>query len=232
MSSSSNKPQPYYKNEITDEDIQKLEEIFSKIFSDKNSGPFQEPVDYEGLQLYDYPSIIKHPMDLGTCKDKLLKGEYKIFQEFMDDLNLIWENCRHYNQPNSQIVKQANSLDKKMKTLIDKQFKHKNNKNNNNKSDNNSKSDNNNNNNNKSQSQLSLEDKSKLIDIIKQQNNDGLTQIVKIILKACPEGIEDIDNDKLQIKIDFLTYKEFNLIVEYVEKTNAENNSQNKNGKK
>ena len=50
---------------------------------------------------------------------------------------------------------------------------------------------------------------------------------MKIILKNCPEGIEDIDSDKLQIKIDFLTTKEFNLINEYVEKTNSENNNQN-----
>ena len=63
--------------------------------------------------------------------------------------------------------------------------------------------------------------------MIKKQSNEGLTQIVKIILKSCPDGIEDIDNDKLQIKIDFLTYKEFNLIKEYVEKNSAENNVKN-----
>ena len=232
MSSSSSKPS-YYKCEITDEDIQKLEDIFSKIVSDKNSEPFREPVDYEGLNLFDYPQIIKHPMDLGTCKEKLLKGEYKIFQELMDDLNLIWENCRKYNLQGSQIVKQANTLDKKMKSLIDKNFKNsknsKNNKNKSDKGDNNSQSDNKES---KTQNQLSLEDKNKLIEIIKRQSNDGLTQIVKIILKHCPDGIEDIDSDKLQIKIDFLTYNEFNLIVDYVEKTNVENNSQNKNEKK
>jgi hypothetical protein len=59
----------------------------------------------------------------------------------------------------------------------------------------------------------------------------SLTQIVKIILKNCPEGIEDIDSDKLQIKIDFLTIKEFNLINEYVEKINGENNVQNNESK-
>ena len=98
-----------------------------------------------------------------------------------------------------------------MRTLIDKQFKNAKAKVESTKSNN----------------QLSAADKSKLIDIIRQQSNEGLTQIVKIILKNCPEGIEDIDNDKLQIKIDFLTNKEFNLINDYVEKTNAENNAQN-----
>ena len=137
--------------------------------------------------------------------------ETMLFQEFIDDVNLIWENCRTYNQNGSLIVKKANALDKKMRTLIDKQFKNAKAKVESTKSNN----------------QLSAADKSKLIDIIRQQSNEGLTQIVKIILKACPEGIEDIDNDKLQIKVDFLTYKEYELIKEYIEKINIENNAQN-----
>ena len=204
---SSNSPKPdYYKNEITEEDLKKLEEILDKVINDKNAFDFREPVDYESLGLLDYPEIIKHPMDLGTCKNKLLNGEYKIFQEFIDDANLIWENCRLYNQAGSLIVKKANTLEKKMRQLIDKQFKNMK-----------SKVEND-----KSQNQLSIADKSKLIDIIKELSNEGLTQVVKIILKACPEGIEDIDNDKLQIKVDFLTYNEFNLIKEYSEKTKTE----------
>ena len=212
----SNPPKPeYYKNEITEEDLKKLEEIMDKMINDKNAFDFKEPVDYEGLGLIDYPTIIKHPMDLGTCKNKLLNGEYKIFQEFIDDVNLIWENCRTYNLQGSQIVKKANALDKKIRQLIDKQFK-------NSKAKTESS---------KNKNQLSATDKAKLIDMIRQQSNEGLTQIVKIILKNCPEGIEDIDSDKLQIKIDFLTIKEFNLINEYVEKINGENNVQNNESK-
>ena len=100
MSSNSSKPE-YYKNEITEEDLKKLEEIMDKMINDKNAFDFKEPVDYEALGLLDYPTIIKHPMDLGTCKNKLLNGEYKIFQEFIDDVNLIWENCRNYNLINN-----------------------------------------------------------------------------------------------------------------------------------
>ena len=210
MSSNSSKPE-YYKNEITEDEVKKLEEILDKMINDKNSFDFKEPVDYETLGLLDYPTIIKHPMDLGTLKKNLLNGEYKIFQEFIDDANLIWENCRLYNQSGSAIVKKANNLDKKMRQLIDKHFKNVKPKVEPSKNKN----------------LLSIADKTKLIDMIRQQSNEGLTQIVKIILKNCPEGIEDIDNDKLQIKIDFLTNKELNLITEYVEKINAENNSQN-----
>ena len=212
---SSNKEPPFLKNPITSEDITKIKKVFHTLENDNQAIDFLEPVDYMGLNLLDYPTIIKHPMDLGTCKNKLLNGEYKIFQEFIDDVNLIWENCRTYNLQGSQIVKKANALDKKIRQLIDKQFK-------NAKAKTESS---------KNKNQLSATDKAKLIDMIRQQSNEGLTQIVKIILKNCPEGIEDIDSDKLQIKIDFLTIKEFNLINEYVEKINGENNVQNNESK-
>ena len=210
MSSNSSVP-AFYKREISQDEIKKLKEIFGKMEKDKKALGFLEPVDYKGLQLFDYPTIIKHPMDLGTCKKKLLNGEYKIFQELMDDLNLIWENCRTYNLPESDIVKCANDCEKKMRLLIDKQFKNLKPKVETIKKD----------------DKLSTDDKQKLIDMVRQQSDECLTQIVKIILKTCPEGIEDIDNDKLQIKVDFLTYKEYELIKEYIEKINIENKTQN-----
>jgi hypothetical protein len=39
--------------------------------------PFREPVDWKGLGLYDYPQIIKKPMDLGTVKKHLKAKKYK-----------------------------------------------------------------------------------------------------------------------------------------------------------
>ena len=208
---SSNVPCPtFYKNEITEEDIKKLKEIFSKMEKDRNASGFLFPVDYKALQLFDYPKVIKNPMDLGTCKTKLLNREYKIFQELMEDLNLIWENCRKYNIADSAIVKCANICDKKMRQLIEKQFK-------NAKPKNEAII--------KKDDKLADDDKAKLIEMVRKQSNDSLTHIVKIILKSCPEGIEDIDNDKLQIKVDVLTYKEFDLIKDYITKSNNEKES-------
>ena len=104
MSSAASKEPAYYKNEITDEDIKKLEKIFDTIERDNQAYEFLAPVDYVALNILDYPKIITHPMDLGTVKKNLLNGEYKIFQDFMSDLNLIWKNCRTYNLPGSEIV--------------------------------------------------------------------------------------------------------------------------------
>jgi hypothetical protein len=222
MSSAASKEPAYYKNEITDEDIKKLEKIFDTIERDNQAYEFLAPVDYVALNILDYPKIITHPMDLGTVKKNLLNGEYKIFQDFMSDLNLIWKNCRTYNLPGSEIVKMANHCDKKMKSLIDKQFKNSKGKGDSSKSKN-------------ENSSLTLSDKTKLIESIREQSNEGLTQIIKIILKECPKGIEDIDSEKLQIKIDLLDYRTYELINQYLEKNggnNLNNNDKNKSAKK
>jgi hypothetical protein len=222
MSSAASKEPAYYKNEISDEDIKKLEKIFDTIEKDNQAYEFLAPVDYIALNILDYPKIITHPMDLGTVKKNLLNGEYKIFQDFMSDLNLIWKNCRTYNLPGSEIVKMANHCDKKMKSLIDKQFKNSKGKGDSSKSKN-------------ENSSLTLSDKTKLIESIREQSNEGLTQIIKIILKECPKGIEDIDSEKLQIKIDLLDYRTYELINQYLEKNggnNLNNNDKNKSAKK
>ena len=116
-----------------------------------------------------------------------------------------------YNIPESDIVKYANDCDEKMGKLIEKQFKKMKPK-----VDTIKKDDN-----------LSADDKAKLVDMVTRQPSKCLTQIVKIISKARPYVIEDIDNDKVQIKVNFLTYKEFGLIKEYIEKANIENNAPN-----
>ena len=210
MSLASSKEQAYYKTEISAEEKKKLEKVFDTIEKDVQAYEFLNPVDYIGLNILDYPKIITHPMDLGTVKKNLFNGDYKTMQDFMNDINLIWQNCRTYNIPGSDIVKMANHCDKRFRQLVDKQFKNYRSKAESIKSK-------------SSNTGLSLEEKTKLIEGIKEQSNEGLTQIVKIILKECPKGIEDIDNEKLQIKIDLLDYRTYELINQYLEKNNGGN---------
>lgn len=218
MSAATSKDPAYLKQEIKEEDVTKLKKIFETMEKDNMAYDFLEPVDYESLGLSDYPKIITHPMDLGTVKKNLIEGTYKTFQDFLSDINLIWKNCRTYNLPGSEIVKMANHCDKKFKTLMDKNFK---NYQGSKVSANNSKAKTENNNG------LTSTEKNKLIEAIREQSNEGLTQVVKIILKECPKGIEDIDNEKLQIKIDLLDHKTYELINNYFEKASNNNNGAN-----
>ena len=204
MSSATPKEPAYYKIEIGEEEKKRINKIFETMENDPQALDFLSPVDYVALGILDYPTIITQPMDLGTVKKKLENGEYKIFKDFMSDIILIWNNCKTYNQPGSEIVKMANHCEKKIKQLIDKQFKNYQNKNTNKKSESNG---------------LTFAQKIKLIENIRELSNDTLTQIIKIILKDCPKGIEDIDSEKMQIKVDLLDHKTYDSINQIIEKS-------------
>ena len=51
-------------------------------------------------------------MDLGTIKTKLNGSQYKIVEEFLNDIQLTWDNCKRYNSEGSWIYKLADKLDK------------------------------------------------------------------------------------------------------------------------
>lgn len=56
---------------------------------------------YLGLGLLDYPQIIAKPMDLSLVSLKLQQDEYSFMEEILDDIQLIWDNCKNYNQAGS-----------------------------------------------------------------------------------------------------------------------------------
>ncbi|KAI0048423.1 Bromodomain-containing protein, partial [Auriscalpium vulgare] len=58
---------------------------------------FLAPVDWQLLNIPDYPRIIKKPMDLGTMRKKLENGDYVNAQRFHDDFQLMIRNCYTYN---------------------------------------------------------------------------------------------------------------------------------------
>jgi bromodomain-containing protein 3 len=73
------------------------------LWNHKYGWPFQTPVDYVGLNIPDYPEKIKHPMDLGTIKQKIEANEYVDVEDFASDVRLTFDNCCTYNQAGSDI---------------------------------------------------------------------------------------------------------------------------------
>ena len=55
------------------------------------------------MGLTDYPFIIKNPMDLGTVNNKLRDDKYRYLEQFLDDVQLVWDNCKTYNTPGTVI---------------------------------------------------------------------------------------------------------------------------------
>ena len=208
---------PFINNPITSDDIKKLEKVFTSIEADPQAYDFLEPVDYVALNILDYPSIIKTPMDLGTVKSNLKDKKYPTFLEFFSDIDLIWTNCRTYNMAGSEIVKMANHCEKAFKKLIEKQFKNYMSKS----SSKNEIEDN--------DSTLTMEQKMKLTDKIRVLSNEGLTQVVKLIMKECPKGIEDVDSEKLQIKIDLIDHKTYTQLLETIDNCMKDNDKDKSN---
>lgn len=71
---------------------------------------FLEPVDPVKFNIMDYFDIIARPMDLSTVRKKLSHNCYKSASEFVQDMNLIWDNCYRYNGEAHDISKCAKEL--------------------------------------------------------------------------------------------------------------------------
>ena len=103
--------------QITEEDKKIIAEIIINIKSDPKSGPFLNPVDIK--EHPNYLRIIKYnPMDISTIEKKLNKNEYALVQDVINDIKLIWYNCRIYNYENSEIYQFSDYLEK----MTDKKF--------------------------------------------------------------------------------------------------------------
>lgn len=61
------------------------------------SSAFMTPVDPVALQIPNYFTIIKSPMDISTVSEKLQNGAYTRAKEFEQDVKLIFQNCYKFN---------------------------------------------------------------------------------------------------------------------------------------
>lgn len=84
--------------------------IIKELIANEYAWPFHKPVDAELLGLHDYHDIIKHPMDLGTVKQKMDNRKYDSPEAFAKDIRLIFTNCFRYNPPDHEVVAMARQL--------------------------------------------------------------------------------------------------------------------------
>jgi hypothetical protein len=84
--------------------------ILKKLMTHPAGWVFNKPVDPAALNIPDYFSIIKNPMDLGTIKSKLVKNMYFGTEEFEADIRLTFSNAMIYNPPDNSVHKMAVEL--------------------------------------------------------------------------------------------------------------------------
>uniref|UniRef100_A0A452RN97 Protein polybromo-1 n=1 Tax=Ursus americanus TaxID=9643 RepID=A0A452RN97_URSAM len=63
-------------------------------------------------QYPDYYAIIKEPIDLKTIAQRIQNGSYKSIHAMAKDIDLLAKNAKTYNEPGSQVFKDANSIKK------------------------------------------------------------------------------------------------------------------------
>ena len=85
--------------------------IMKVLWKNRFCWPFQKPVDAVELNIPDYYSVVKNPMDLGTVKRKLENFEYQMGDEALTDIRLVFDNCFLYNKPQDDIYSMAKDLE-------------------------------------------------------------------------------------------------------------------------
>ncbi|NXI39482.1 BRDT protein, partial [Galbula dea] len=112
-----NPPPPEYINKNNNgcqtNQLQYLQRVVMKaMWRHSFSWPFLQPVDAAALNLPDYYSIIKTPMDLSTIKKRLEHNYYTKAAECIEDFKTMFLNCYIYNKPGDDIVFMAQELEK------------------------------------------------------------------------------------------------------------------------
>jgi hypothetical protein len=104
------------------EESKKLKIIINCLSETNDSFDFREPVDWKAMGLTDYLSVVKFPMDLSTVSKKFREEKYGKVEEVLDDVQLIWDNCKAYNPESSWIHSVAEKLERSFKKMVKNYF--------------------------------------------------------------------------------------------------------------
>ncbi|GAA5835120.1 hypothetical protein JCM11251_000168 [Rhodosporidiobolus azoricus] len=98
-----------------------MKKLLTLLIDHPSSWAFANPVNAE--EVTDYYNVIKEPMDLATMETKLEANSYETLDKFLYDAKLVFNNCRAYNDGQSNYVKNANKLesylDNQVKVYVD-----------------------------------------------------------------------------------------------------------------
>ena len=94
---------------VSDAFISMLKSLYNQLKSHPSSWPFLKPVST--AEVPDYYEVVKNPMDFKTIGDKLKFKQYSNMNDFFDDMNQIFMNCRVYNDKVTEYYECANNLE-------------------------------------------------------------------------------------------------------------------------
>lgn len=92
--------------------MKQCENLLNRVMSHQFGWVFNTPVDVVKLNIPDYFTVIKHPMDLGTVKSRIASGKYSSPLDFAADVRLTFSNAMTYNPPGNDVHVMAETLSK------------------------------------------------------------------------------------------------------------------------
>ncbi|KAG0652853.1 Bromodomain-containing factor 1 [Hyphodiscus hymeniophilus] len=96
------------KNKKVAQELKFCEEVLTELKKPKHTAyadAFKIPVDPVSLNIPNYFSVIKHPMDMATIEGRVKSGEYSGTKDFERDMKLMFSNCYKFN-PAGNVVHQ------------------------------------------------------------------------------------------------------------------------------
>lgn len=86
---------------------------FLFLLLDRGGSRRHSRADYVALNIPQYPSIVKKPIDLGTIRQKLEGGQYPVppFPAFEADMRLLFKNCYLFNPPGTPVNEWGQKLE-------------------------------------------------------------------------------------------------------------------------
>ncbi|XP_012079887.1 transcription factor GTE10 isoform X2 [Jatropha curcas] len=92
--------------------MKQCETLLGRLMTHQFAWVFNEPVDIVKLNIPDYFTVIKHPMDFSTIKGKIASGRYSSPLGFAADVRLTFANALKYNPPGNDVHFMAEALSK------------------------------------------------------------------------------------------------------------------------
>lgn len=75
--------------------------VVDAVLRHPSAWPFAEPVDEE--EYPEYRQMVAHPMDFGTIRMRLCRGQYRSPAAVLEDARLIFDNCKEFNPRESEV---------------------------------------------------------------------------------------------------------------------------------
>ncbi|CAO3608282.1 unnamed protein product [Cunninghamella blakesleeana] len=111
-----------FETQMTPRNIEKCRNILMYLWNRPDAIPFRYPIDVVALNIPTYLEIIERPMDLSEIRKRLEEGAFKTIWEFEKDVRQIFWNCFKFNDINSAVSQQGQSLQSDFNSLWYKNF--------------------------------------------------------------------------------------------------------------